>query len=72
MAPPSDPLVLCPLKCHHCGHEFSTYVDWVEATPEIACPACRVVTRYDGQDLRRIMDDVERALARLRGTLRQG
>ena len=58
-----------PLKCGNCGLEhFETISEFVSDL-EFLCPSCRVVTRYDAEDLKVYMRAVDDAVGRLRKTI---
>jgi len=55
-----------PLKCLKCGNEFQEKVGRLETDPQIPCPACGVVTRYDAEELRAKMRGIDDALDEFR------
>jgi predicted nucleic acid-binding Zn-ribbon protein len=59
-----------PLKCLKCGHDFQEEIARLETDPDLACPACGVVTHYDAEDLRRAMKEADEATDKLADALR--
>jgi hypothetical protein len=60
-----------PLKCSKCGHESQQSIALLETSPRIVCPACGVATKYNAEDFRAKMRDVDKAVDKLKDAFRK-
>ena len=58
------------IPCPKCGHEQPQSIGWLKSHNELICASCGNKVAIDNREFIRIFEEMEKALADLRGTIR--
>lgn len=58
------------VPCQKCGHKMSQTIAALQRNPLLTCPNCKTQTQVKADDLKRSLDQVERALNDLKRKFR--